>query len=77
MIKVVQFLGFIMILQGITGAIAIAIDKPDFGVFFNFFNRHIVSRVGFLNGYELIADLVIAVLGVAVILVAEQQKKPA
>ncbi len=66
----VQLLGLLMILQGVSGAIDHVARQPFFGIFLNLYNRLVVSRVDFLAGYELFANLILAVLGVVVIVAA-------
>ncbi|MDH2425963.1 hypothetical protein [Sphaerisporangium sp. TRM90804] len=64
--KTVEVIGFVMMLQGVSGAIDHLAAQPFFGIFLNFFHRQIVSRVDALAGYELYANLTLAVLGLAV-----------
>jgi hypothetical protein len=42
------------------------------GLFLNLFNRVVIPRVGFLTGYELLANLTLAVLGAALVVAAER-----
>jgi len=61
-----------MILQGVSGAIDHLAVQPFFGPLLNFFNRFVVPRVDLLAGYELFANLILAVLGLVVVTVAER-----
>jgi hypothetical protein len=42
------------------------------GLFLNFFNRFVLPRVDVLAGYELFANLTLAVLGIVVTVAAER-----
>ncbi|WP_248960461.1 hypothetical protein [Sphaerisporangium perillae] len=68
MSKIVQFVGLVFALQGISGAIDRVAVQPFFGALLNFFNRVIIPRVDLLTGYELYANLVLAALGVVMVL---------
>jgi len=70
--KPVQLLGIVMVLQGVSGAIDHLAVQPFFGPLLNFFNRFVVPRVDLLAGYELFANLILAVLGFVVVTVAER-----
>jgi|GEM_PF-1073288 len=70
--KPMQVLGVVMILQGVSGAIDHLAVQPFFGPLLNFFNRFVVPRVDLLAGYELFANLILAVLGFVVVTVAER-----
>jgi hypothetical protein len=69
--KPIQLLGIVMILQGISGAIDHLAVQPFFGPLLNLFNRVVIPRVDLLAGYELFANLILAVLGVVVVIAAE------
>ncbi|GLW05197.1 hypothetical protein Misp01_03270 [Microtetraspora sp. NBRC 13810] len=70
--KIIQFLGFFMILQGVSGAIDHVAVQPLFGVFLNVYNRLVVQRVPFFEGYEVFANLSLAILGVVVVVATER-----
>ncbi|MGW0451350.1 hypothetical protein ACWDWV_38955 [Streptosporangium sandarakinum] len=70
--KAVQFIGFVMVLQGVSGTIDRLFVQPFMGVFLNFFNRVIIPRLDFLTGYEVYANLSLAVLGTAVLVAADR-----
>ena len=73
--NVIQLLGVVLFLQGVSGAIDHLAVQPFMGLFLNLFNRVVIPRVGFLTGYELFANLTLAVLG-AVLVVAAERTRP-
>jgi hypothetical protein len=68
----IQLLGVVLLLQGVSGAIDHLAVQPFMGLFLNLFNRVVIPRVGFLTGYELLANLTVAVLGAALVVAAER-----
>jgi hypothetical protein len=68
----IQLLGVVLFLQGVSGAIDHLAVQPFMGLFLNLFNRVVIPRVGFLTGYELLANLTLAVLGAALVVAAER-----
>jgi hypothetical protein len=74
--KPIQLLGIVMVLQGVSGAIDHLAVQPFFGPLLNLFNRAVVPRVDLLAGYELFANLILAVLGVVVVIAAEPAQPP-
>ncbi|MFC5813918.1 hypothetical protein [Nonomuraea harbinensis] len=70
--KAIQIVGFVLALQGISGAIDHVAVQPFLGFFLNFFNRVIIPRVDLLTGYELFANLALAALGVVLMIAAER-----
>lgn len=58
-----QFLGLFLVAAGISGTIDHLAAQPFLGVVLNVFNRFVIPRVGALEGYEVFANLSIAVLG--------------
>ncbi|GAA1302662.1 hypothetical protein Psi02_48010 [Planotetraspora silvatica] len=70
-----QFAGFVMILQGVSGAIDHLAVQPFFGIVLNLFNRVVVPRVSLLSEYPLFANLTLAFLGVIVVIAAEPPKR--
>lgn len=70
--NVIQLLGVVLFLQGVSGAIDHLAVQPFMGLFLNLFNRVVIPRVGFLTGYELFANLTLAVLGAALVVAAER-----
>ena len=69
--KPVQGVGFVLMLMGISGTIDHLYHQPILGVFLNAFNRYVFPAVDALAGYELYANLVVAVVGVVVMGLAE------
>ncbi|RBQ14466.1 hypothetical protein DP939_40585 [Spongiactinospora rosea] len=57
-------------LQGISGAIDHLAVQPIMGIFLNVFNRLVIPRLEFLTGYELYANLTLALFGIAVFVAA-------
>lgn len=64
-----------MILEGVSGAIDQVAVQPFFGLVLNAFNRFVVNRLDFLNGYEVFVNLTVAVLGVALVVAADRAKR--
>ena len=73
--NVIQLLGVVLFLQGVSGAIDHLAVQPFMGLFLNMFNRVVIPRVDLLTGYELFANLTLAVLG-AVLVVAAERTRP-
>ncbi|GAA2906994.1 hypothetical protein GCM10010517_73370 [Streptosporangium fragile] len=69
--KAIRLLGIFLVLQGVSGAIDHLAVQPFFGAVLNLFNRLVIPRVDFLAGYELFANLTLAVLGGVVVATAE------
>ncbi|MEV7966932.1 hypothetical protein AB0O34_13245 [Sphaerisporangium sp. NPDC088356] len=67
-----QLLGMILILEGVSGTIDHLAVQPFFSLLLNFFNRVVIPRVDFLTGYELYANLSLAVLGLVLVIAAER-----
>lgn len=61
-----QLTGFIMVLQGISGAIDHLAVQPFMSPLLNLFNRVVIPRV------EVLADHALAVVGVVVLVAAER-----
>ena len=67
-----QLTGFVLVLQGISGAIDHLAVQPFMGLLLNLFNRVVIPRVDVLADRALAANLSLAVLGVLVLVVAER-----
>jgi uncharacterized membrane protein YbaN (DUF454 family) len=67
-----QLIGFIMVLQGISGAIDHLAVQPFMSILLNLFNRVVVPRVDVLADHALAANLSLAALGVLVLAAAER-----
>ena len=61
--KAIGALGVLLLLIGISGTIDHLFHQPILGFVLNSFNRWVVPNVGFLAGYEVFANLTVAVLG--------------
>nr|WP_062428903.1 hypothetical protein [Herbidospora daliensis] len=70
--KFLQGLGFLMVLEGVSGTIDQIAVQPFFGIVLNAFNRFVVERVDALQGYEIFANLILAVLGIVVMAAASR-----
>jgi len=68
--KALGLVGVLLVAEGLSGAIDHLWHQPFFGFLLNFVNRVVIARIDFLAGYELIANLAVAVLGGIVLLVA-------
>ncbi|MFC4061162.1 hypothetical protein ACFOWE_22915 [Planomonospora corallina] len=67
--KVIQLLGVVMVLSGVSGAIDHVAVQPFIGVL-NLFNRLVAERVELFEGYEVFTNLSLAVLGAVLIAAA-------
>ncbi|MFI7444610.1 hypothetical protein [Nonomuraea indica] len=72
----IRLLGVLMILEGVSGTIDEIAVQPFMGVVLNAFNRLVVHRVSLFEGYEVFANLALAVLGVAVAVAAGRAQGP-
>jgi hypothetical protein len=64
--SVLQFAGVVLVAAGVSGTIDFLLGhQPIFG-FLNVVNRLLIRRIDALAGYELYANLSVAVLGVVV-----------
>lgn len=70
--KTLGAIGFIVCLMGISGTIDHLWRQPIMGWALNFFNREIFPQVDVLSNYALFANLIVAVLGVVIIIIAER-----
>ena len=66
----IQLVGFVMVLQGISGAIDHLAVQPFMGILLNLFNRVVIPRVDLLADYALFANL--ALLGLVVMTAADR-----
>jgi len=60
--------GLLLVAEGISGVIDHLWYQPIFGLVLNFVNRIVIPRLDFLTGYEVLANLAVAVLGGLVLL---------
>ncbi|MEW9530982.1 hypothetical protein [Microbispora sp. NPDC049125] len=70
----IQMAGLFLLAAGVSGTIDRLAVQPFFGIILNVFNRQLIPRVGFLTGYELYANLIIAVLGGVMVVAAERTR---
>ncbi|MGQ0838798.1 hypothetical protein [Actinokineospora sp.] len=75
--KAIQLFGLLLIVCGISGTIDHLWMQPILGPILNFFNRVVIANVGFLQGYEVFANLTVSVLGIVVIVAADRMKSTA
>jgi len=57
-----------LVAVGISGAVDHLWVQPFFAFLLNFVNRVVIPRIDFLAGYELVANLAVAVVGGLVLL---------
>lgn len=67
--KAVGFFGFVLLLVGVSGTIDHLALQPILG-FLNVLNRFVFPRI--VPGYELYANLTVAVLGLALLVAARR-----
>ena len=70
-----QLLGLFLVAAGISGAVDHVAMQPVFGLVLNAINRLVIERVAALDGYELVANLGVAVVGL-LLLVAAGRARP-
>jgi hypothetical protein len=71
-----RFVGVVLVAAGVSGTIDRLLGhQPIFG-FLNVVNRFVIPRVDALAGYELYANLTIAVLGVVVFAASGIARRP-
>ncbi|GAB3476193.1 hypothetical protein [Amycolatopsis cihanbeyliensis] len=68
--KGLQVLGLYLVLAGISGTIDYLAGQPLLGAVLNVFNRFVIPRIDLLAGYEIYANLSLAVFGAAVLAAA-------
>ena len=72
--KTVETIGFILVLVGVSGAVDRLWTQPIMGLFFNAFDRWVIPHLSFATGYEVYANLLLAVVGGVVILIGGRLK---
>ncbi|MBO3744828.1 hypothetical protein J5X84_02020 [Streptosporangiaceae bacterium NEAU-GS5] len=70
-----QFFGLYLFAAGISGTVDHMVGQPFMGAILNLFNRVVIPHVGFLTGYEIVANLTVSVLG-AVLIIAVERIRP-
>jgi hypothetical protein len=68
----IQLAGFVMVLQGISGAIDHLAVQPFMSILLNLFNRVVIPRVDLLADHALFANLALALLGLVVMVAADR-----
>ncbi|WP_017573824.1 hypothetical protein [Nocardiopsis halotolerans] len=69
--KVIQAVGVLSVLIGVSGAIDHLWYQPFLGIILNSFNRLVVPHVTAFEGYELVANLALAAVGASLVLAME------
>ncbi|MEV7803204.1 hypothetical protein AB0O28_09695 [Microbispora sp. NPDC088329] len=75
--KYVRFAGGFLVVAGISGTIDRLAAQPFWGAILNVFNRQVIPRLGFLTGYEIYANLLVAVVGAVVFAAAWRRDEEA
>ncbi|NJP26082.1 hypothetical protein OHB01_28755 [Microbispora hainanensis] len=75
--EVIRLAGAFLVAAGISGTIDHLAVQPFWGAILNVFNRQVIPRLGFLTGYEIYADLFVAVVGVVVLAAAWRRDEDA
>ncbi|MGI5157753.1 hypothetical protein [Microbispora sp. CA-102843] len=75
--KVIQLAGAFLVVAGISGTIDHLAVQPFWGALLNVFNRQVIPRLDFLTGYEVYANLLVAVVGAAVFAAAWRRNENA
>ncbi|HEY1178638.1 MAG TPA: hypothetical protein VGF17_20985 [Phytomonospora sp.] len=65
--KTVETAGFVLVLMGVSGAVDRLWTQPIMSVFLNAFDRWVIPHLSFATGYEVYANLLLAVVGGVVI----------
>ncbi|AXB46322.1 hypothetical protein [Amycolatopsis albispora] len=65
--KSLETVGGLLVLMGLSGTIDHLAYQPILGPFLNAFNRYVFPWFEALHGYEVYANLLVAVVGVVVI----------
>ncbi|WP_433357093.1 hypothetical protein ACQP25_22545 [Microtetraspora malaysiensis] len=70
----IQLFGLYLVVAGISGTIDRLAAQPFLGAILNFFNRVVVPRVDLFTGYEVYANLGLALLGGVIVVAADDRK---
>ncbi|MEN3536670.1 hypothetical protein AAH991_16265 [Microbispora sp. ZYX-F-249] len=68
--NVIRLAGAFLVAAGISGIIDHLAVQPFWGAILNVFNRQVIPRLDFLTGYEIYANLFVAVVGAVVLAAA-------
>ncbi|WP_079063765.1 hypothetical protein [Streptomyces sp. NRRL F-4489] len=72
MAKLVQLLGLFLVVAGLSGTIDQLASQPFLGPVLNVVNRYVIPHIPPLQGYEVICNLSLSVLGAIVVIVANR-----
>lgn len=61
--KTVETAGFVLVLMGVSGAVDRLWTQPIMSLFLNAFDRWVIPHLSFATGYEVYANLLLAVVG--------------
>ncbi|WP_182881145.1 MULTISPECIES: hypothetical protein [unclassified Microbispora] len=75
--KVIQLAGAFLVAVGVSGTIDRLAVQPFNGAILNVFNRQVIPRLAFLTGYEVYANLLVAVAGAVVFAAARRRDENA
>ncbi|WP_232660342.1 hypothetical protein [Pseudonocardia sp. TRM90224] len=70
--KPVQILAVFLFFAGISGTIDRLLYQPILGPVLNVFNRYVIPHIAVLHGYEVFANLLVAVMGVVLAVAAQR-----
>ncbi|QFQ99407.1 hypothetical protein F9278_28275 [Streptomyces phaeolivaceus] len=68
--KMFQLLGIYLVIGGISGTVDHLANQPILSLVLNAFNRYVIPHVSFLDGYEVISNLSLSVLGAIIVVAA-------
>ncbi|RNL87354.1 hypothetical protein [Halostreptopolyspora alba] len=72
--KAIQVLGLVVTAVGVSGTIDRLLGHQPIMGFLNVVNRLVIPRSDALTGYELFANLIVAFLGLAVLMIASASR---
>ncbi|GIH61727.1 hypothetical protein [Microbispora siamensis] len=75
--NVIQLAGAYLVVAGISGTIDHLAVQPFWSAILNVFNRQVIPRLDFLTGYEVYANLLVAVVGAVVLAAAWRRNEDA
>ncbi|MDT0456856.1 hypothetical protein RM550_14100 [Streptomyces sp. DSM 41527] len=75
MAKVVQFLGLFLVVAGISGTVDQLASQPFLSPVLNFVNHYVIPHMAPLQGYEVICNLSLSVVGSIMVIVANRPER--
>ncbi|MEV5741817.1 hypothetical protein AB0L30_17370 [Microbispora rosea] len=75
--EVIRLAGAFLVAAGISGTVDHLAVQPFWGAILNVFNRQVIPRLSFLTGYEIYANLLVAVVGAVVLAAAWRRDEDA